>query len=245
MRVPCQGVAPEACAATRPGNGCASTGRRHRKARISSQMQQDDARRTRGWGLGRGAACDPMPATHVRRYRMRDRRSWSRTEASACSACIALLHLRWIPFYAAAPQPRDASLRGSLPKIRRTPQCFRSLVVAEGTAPSSSVAPPRLVVVTRAHRPGEPNPQDSSAPIEANTRQSGHNQTRSSAWNAPTWPSPGHHGDDTNILRLVDRRRLLAGGDDRQRPRIVRGRGHLRAISASTGHGCGKYSLPN
>jgi hypothetical protein len=115
----------------------------------------------------------------------------------------------------------------------------------EGTAPSSSVAPPRLVVVTRAHRPGEPNPQDSSAPIEANTRQSGHNQTRSSAWNAPTWPSPGHHGDDTNILRLVDRRRLLAGGDDRQRPRIVRGRGHLRAISASTGHGCGKYSLPN
>ena len=48
--------------------------------------------RTRGWGLGRGSACDPMPA--VRRYRMRGRRSWSRTEASACSACIALLHLR-------------------------------------------------------------------------------------------------------------------------------------------------------
>ena len=73
-------------------------------------MQEGDARRTRGWGLGRGSACDSMPATRVRRYRMRDRRSWSRTEASACSACIALLHLRWILFCAAAPQSRDAPL---------------------------------------------------------------------------------------------------------------------------------------
>jgi hypothetical protein len=52
--------------------------------------------RTRGWGLGRGSACDSMPAARVRRYRMRDRRSCSSTEASACSACIAFLHLRWI-----------------------------------------------------------------------------------------------------------------------------------------------------
>src|SRR5580698_8325608 len=41
---------------------------------------------------------------------MRDRRSWSCTEESACSACIALLHLRWILFCAAAPQSRGAPL---------------------------------------------------------------------------------------------------------------------------------------
>jgi len=35
----CQGVAPEACAATRAWhNGCASIGPRHREARISTQM---------------------------------------------------------------------------------------------------------------------------------------------------------------------------------------------------------------
>jgi hypothetical protein len=43
--------------------------------------------------------------------RMRDPPSVSRTEASACFACFArivFLHLRWILFYAAAPQCRDA-----------------------------------------------------------------------------------------------------------------------------------------
>ena len=110
------------CRRRGPCNGCASIGPRHRKARTSAQMQQGDARRTRGWGLGRGSACDSMPATRVRRYRMRDQPSWSRTEASACSACIALLYLRWILFCAAAPQSRDAPLPGRLPEIRRRPQ---------------------------------------------------------------------------------------------------------------------------
>jgi hypothetical protein len=43
---------------------------------------------------------------------MRDRRSWSCTKASACSACIALLHLRRILFCAAAPQFGHAALPG-------------------------------------------------------------------------------------------------------------------------------------
>ena len=75
-------------------------------------MQKGDARRTRGWGLRRRSTCDSMPATRARRYRMRDRRSWSHTEASACSACIAFLHLRWILFCAAAPRrPRRTPSR--------------------------------------------------------------------------------------------------------------------------------------
>ena len=75
-------------------------------------MQQGDARRTRGWGLRRRSTGDTMPATRARRYRMRDRRSWSHTEASACSACIAFLHLRWILFCAAAPRrPRRTPSR--------------------------------------------------------------------------------------------------------------------------------------
>jgi hypothetical protein len=106
----CQGVRQKRVRRRGPGNGCASIGPRHRKAKTSAQMQQGDARRTRRWEQGRGSACDSMPATRDRRYRMRDRRSWSCTEASACSACIASLHLRWILFCAAAPQSRDAPL---------------------------------------------------------------------------------------------------------------------------------------
>ncbi len=77
-----------------------------------------------------GSACDAMPATRVRRYQMCDRRSWSRTEASACSACIAFLHLRWILFCAAAPLSRDASLPGRLPGIRSDPEARRSAMNA-------------------------------------------------------------------------------------------------------------------
>ena len=69
------------------------------------------------------------PATPLRQHRMCDRRSWSRTEASACSACIALLRLRWILFCAAVPRSRDAPLPGRLPEIRCTPQWYRRLVL--------------------------------------------------------------------------------------------------------------------
>jgi hypothetical protein len=116
----CQGVRQKRVRRRGPGNGCASIGPRHRKAKISAQMQEGDARRTRRWEQGSGSACDSMPATRDRRYRMRDRRSWSRTEASACSACIASLHLRWILCCGATVTRRTPP--GRLPEIRRTPQ---------------------------------------------------------------------------------------------------------------------------